>query len=325
MYRRTQVPTDNNEEMPRRQLGTTGEMVSCIGMGGYHIALPSVDEALGIRLIQSALDRGITFLDNCWDYNQGNSEIRMGKALADGYRDRAFLMTKIDGRTKKAAALQVDESLARLRTDRIDLVQFHEIVRFDDPDRIFAEEGAIHAALEAKKAGKIRYIGFTGHKDPHIHLRMLEVAEQNDFHFDTAQMPVNVMDAHFRSFTRNVVPEMVRRGVGVLAMKTMGDGFILRSKTVTAIECLHFALHQPTSVVITGIDSMEVLDQAFAAAHTFKPFTDQQLDKLLAKTKEAAARGKYEPFKTSSLFDSTAQHYDWLGQEPETLREQLTQ
>lgn len=319
------MPTDNNEEMPRRQLGTTGEMVSCIGMGGYHIALPSVDEALGIRLIRSALDRGITFLDNCWDYNQGNSEIRMGKALADGYRDRAFLMTKIDGRTEKTAALQIDESLARLRTDRIDLVQFHEIVRFDDPDRIFAEEGAIHAALEAKKAGKIRYIGFTGHKDPHIHLRMLEVAEQNDFHFDTAQMPVNVMDAHFRSFTRNVVPAMVRRGVGVLAMKTMGDGFILRSKTVTAVECLHFALHQPTSVVITGIDSMEVLDQAFAAAHTFKPFTDQQLDKLLAKTKDAAARGKYEPFKTSSLFDSTAQHYDWLGQEPETLREQLTQ
>ena len=319
------MPIVNNEEMPRRQLGTTGETVSCIGMGGYHIALPSVDEALGIRLIRSALDRGINFLDNCWDYNQGNSEIRMGKALADGYRDRAFLMTKIDGRTQKAAALQIDESLARLRTDRIDLVQFHEIVRFDDPDRIFAEEGAIHAALEAKKAGKIRYIGFTGHKDPHIHLRMLEVAEQNDFHFDTAQMPVNVMDAHFRSFTRNVVPEMVRRGVGVLAMKTMGDGFILRSRTVTAIECLHFALHQPTSVVITGIDSMDVLDQAFAAAHTFKPFTDQQLDKLLAKTKDAAARGKYEPFKTSSLFDSTAQHYDWLGQEPETLREQLTQ
>jgi aryl-alcohol dehydrogenase-like predicted oxidoreductase len=311
--------------MPRRQLGTTGETVSCIGMGGYHIALPSVEEALGIRLIRSALDRGITFLDNCWDYNEGNSELRMGKALADGYRDRAFLMSKIDGRTKKAAALQIDESLARLRTDRIDLMQFHEIVRFDDPDRIFAEEGAIHAALEAKKAGKIRYIGFTGHKDPHIHLRMLEVAEENGFHFDTAQMPVNVMDAHFRSFTQHVVPEMVRRGVGVLAMKTMGDGFILRSKTVSAIECLHFALNQPTSVVITGIDSMEVLDQAFEAARTFKPFTDRQLDKLLAKTREAALQGKYEPFKTSSLFDSTAQHYEWLGQEPEALREQLTQ
>jgi predicted aldo/keto reductase-like oxidoreductase len=320
-----QVPIDRNEEMPHRQLGTTGETVSCIGMGGYHIALPSVEEALGIRLIRSALDRGITFLDNCWDYNDGNSEIRMGKALRDGYRDRAFLMTKIDGRTRKAAALQIDESLARLRTDRIDLVQFHEIVRFDDPDRIFAEQGAIHAALDAKKAGKIRYIGFTGHKDPQIHLRMLEVAKQNDFHFDTAQMPVNVMDAHFRSFTRQVVPEMVRRGVGVLAMKTMGDGFILRSKTVTAIECLHFALHQPTSVVITGIDSMEVLDQAFQAARSFKPFSDQQLDKLLAKTREAAAQGKFEPFKTSSLFDSTAQHYEWLGQEPETLREQMTQ
>jgi aryl-alcohol dehydrogenase-like predicted oxidoreductase len=311
--------------MPRRQLGRTGESVSCIGMGGYHIALPRVDEALGIRLIRSALDRGITFLDNCWDYNEGNSEIRMGKALADGYRDRAFLMTKIDGRTKKAAALQIDESLARLRTDRIDLVQFHEIVRFDDPDRIFAEEGAIHAALEAKEAGKIRYIGFTGHKDPHIHLRMLEVAEENNFHFDTAQMPINVMDAHFRSFTQHVVPEMVRRGVGVLAMKTMGDGFIVRSKTVTAIECLHFALHQPTSVVITGIDSMEVLDQAFEAARSFKPFTSPQLDELLAKTKDAAARGKYEPFKTSSLFDATAQNYEWLGQEPETLREQMTQ
>jgi aryl-alcohol dehydrogenase-like predicted oxidoreductase len=249
----------------------------------------------------------------------------MGKALGDGYRDRAFLMTKIDGRTRKAAALQIDESLARLRTDRIDLVQFHEIVRFDDPDRIFADQGAIHAVLDAKKSGKIRYIGFTGHKDPQIHLRMLEVAKQNDFHFDTAQMPVNVMDAHFRSFTRQVVPEMMRRGVGVLAMKTMGDGFILRSKTVTAIECLHFALHQPTSVVITGIDSMEVLDQAFEAARSFKPFSDQQLDKLLAKTREAAAQGKFEPFKTSSLFDSTAQHYEWLGQEPETLREQMTQ
>jgi aryl-alcohol dehydrogenase-like predicted oxidoreductase len=319
------VSTNHTEEMPRRQLGRTGESVSCIGMGGYHIALPRVDEALGIRLIRSALDRGITFLDNCWDYNEGNSEIRMGKALADGYRDRAFLMTKIDGRTKKAAALQIDESLARLRTDRIDLMQFHEIVRFDDPDRIFAEEGAIHAALEAKEAGKIRYIGFTGHKDPHIHLRMLEVAAENNFHFDTAQMPINVMDAHFRSFTQHVVPEMVRHGVGVLAMKTMGDGFILRSKTVTAIECLHFALHQPTSVVITGIDSMEVLDQAFEAARSFKPFTSPQLDELLAKTKDAAARGKYEPFKTSSLFDATAQNYEWLGQEPETLREQMTQ
>ncbi len=319
-----QVSADHNE-MPRRQLGTTGETVSCIGMGGHHIGLPSVDEPLAIRLIRSALDRGITFLDNSWDYNGGASEIRMGKALTDGYRDRAFLMTKIDGRTKKAGALQIDESLTRLRTDRLDLVQFHEIVRFDDPDRIFAEEGAIHAVLDAKKAGKLRYIGFTGHKDPQIHLRMLEVAEQNGFHFDTAQMPVNVMDAHFRSFTQHVVPEMVRRGVGVLGMKSMGDGFILRSKTVSATECLHFALHQPTSVVITGIDSMKVLDQAFAAAGSFKPFTPQQLAGLLAKTRDAAAHGRYEPFKTSSLFDSTAQHYEWLGQEPESLRSLLTQ
>jgi len=311
--------------MPRRKLGNTGVEVSAIGLGGYHIGLPSVEEALGIRLIREALDRGINFLDNSWDYNQGESELRMGRALQNGYRQRAFLMTKIDGRTKKVAARQIDESLARLRTDHIDLVQHHEIVRFDDADRIFAEEGAQEAMLEAKQAGKLRFIGFTGHKDPQIHLRMLEVAEQHGFHFDTAQMPVNVMDAHFRSFTHHVVPELVRRGVGVLAMKTMADGFILRSKTVTPIECLHFALHQPTSVVITGIDRMEILDQACEAARTFHPFTDEQLKTLLAKTREAAMTGKYEPFKTTSLFDSTAQHYDWLGEEPQALREQLTQ
>jgi aryl-alcohol dehydrogenase-like predicted oxidoreductase len=312
-------------EMPRRQLGTTGEQVSAIGMGGYHIGLPSVDEALGIRLIHAALDRGINFLDNSWDYNKGISELRMGKALAGGRRDRAFLMTKIDGRTKKEAARQIEESLARLRTDRIDLVQFHEIVRFEDPDRIFARQGALEAFLEAKQAGKLRYIGFTGHKDPQIHLRTLEVAEQHGFHFDTVQMPVNVMDAHFRSFTQQVVPEAVRRGIGVLAMKTMADGFILKSKTVTPIECLHFALHQPTSVVITGIDRMEVLDQALEAAATFRPFSDQQFSALLEKTREAAAQGKYEPFKTSSIFDSTAKNNDWLGEEPAELQEQMTQ
>lgn len=315
----------NQKEMPRRQLGKTGVEVSAIGMGGYHIGLPSVEEALGIRLIREALDRGITFLDNSWDYNQGESELRMGRALQDGYRQRAFLMTKIDGRTKKVAARQIDESLARLRTDHIDLVQHHEIVRFDDADRIFAEEGAQEAMLAAKQAGKLRFIGFTGHKDPHIHLRMLEVAEQHGFHFDTAQMPVNVMDAHFRSFTQHVVPELVRRGVGVLGMKSMADGFILRSKTVTAIECLHFALHQPTSVVITGIDRMEILDQAFEAAGSFRPFSDEQLQALLAKTREAAMTGKYEPFKVTSLFDSTAQHYEWLGEEPKALKEQMTQ
>jgi aryl-alcohol dehydrogenase-like predicted oxidoreductase len=318
------VPAQQSE-MPRRQLGTTGEQVSAIGMGGYHLGLPSVDEALGIRLIHAALDRGITFLDNSWDYNKGISELRMGKALAGGRRDRVFLMTKIDGRTRKEAARQIEESLARLRTDRIDLVQFHEIVRFEDPDRIFAKEGALAAFLEAKQAGKLRYIGFTGHKDPQIHLRMLEVADQHGFHFDTVQMPVNVMDAHFRSFTQQVVPEAVRRGIGVLAMKTMADGFILKSKTVTPIECLHFAMHQPTSVVITGIDRMEVLDQAFEAAATFRPLGDQQLASLLAKTREAALQGKYEPFKTSSLFDSTAKNNEWLGEEPAELQEQMTQ
>ena len=315
----------DQSEMPRRKLGRTGVEVSAIGLGGYHIGLPSVEEALGIRLIRTALDRGITFLDNSWDYNQGESEMRMGRALQDGYRQRAFLMTKIDGRTKKVAGRQIDESLARLRTDHIDLVQHHEILRFDDPDRIFAAEGAQEAMLEARQAGKLRFIGFTGHKDPQIHLRMLEVAEQHGFHFDTAQMPVNVMDAHFRSFTNHVVPELVRRGVGVLAMKTMADGFILRSKTVTATECLHFALHQPTSVVITGIDRMEILDQAFEAARNFRPLSDEELKSLLARTRDAAMTGKYEPFKTTSLFDSTAQHYEWLGTEPKELQAQMTQ
>ncbi len=165
-------------------------------------------------MIRSAIDRGITFMDNCWDYNDGVSEVRMGKALQDGYRNKVFLMTKIDGRTKASAAQQIDESLQRLQTDHVDLMQFHEVIRLEDPDRIFAEGGAMEAMLEAKKAGKVRYIGFTGHKDPYVHLRMLDHARKHDFHFDTVQMPLNVMDAHFRSFTREVLPALTREGIG---------------------------------------------------------------------------------------------------------------
>ena len=206
--------------IPRRTLGTTGETVSSIGLGGWHIGLPTVDEKLGIRIVHSAIDHGITFMDNSWDYNNGISEVRMGRALQGGKRQQVFLMTKIDGRTKKEAATQIEQSLERLQTDCIDLVQHHEILRFEDPNRIFAEDGAQVAMLEAQKAGKIRYIGFTGHKDPRIHLYMLEVAQENGFRFDTAQMPLNVMDAHFRSFSKLVVPELVKQGIGVLAMKT---------------------------------------------------------------------------------------------------------
>jgi len=226
-----------------------------------------------IQLIRSAINRGITFMDNCWDYNEGQSEMRMGKALKDGYREQVFLMTKIDGRTKEVARRQIETSLERLQTDHIDLVQHHEILRFDDPDRIFAEGGAMEALIEARQAGKIRYIGFTGHKDPHIHLHMLKIASDHGFHFDTVQMPLNVMDAHFRSFAQMVLPELVKQNIGVLGMKSMGDGVILKSKSVTAMECLHYALSLPTSVVITGIDKPEILDQAFEAAKTFKPQT----------------------------------------------------
>ena len=295
-----------------RKLGRTGEKVSAIGLGGHHIGRPK-DENEGIKIIRSALDRGMNFLDNCWDYHDGVSEIRMGKALRDGYRQKAFLMTKFDGRTKEATAKQIDESLQRLQSDHIDLMQFHENIRLEDPDRFFAPEGALEALTEAKKAGKIRYIGFTGHKDPLVHLRMLDVAAQNKFYFDTCQMPLNVMDAHFRSFTHQVVPRLVKEGIAVLGMKSMGDGNVLKSGAVTPIECLHYALSLPTSVVINGCESMERLDQAFEAARTFKPMSEAEMATLLDKTRQAAMTGKFEPFKTTSHFDGTAQHPEWMG------------
>lgn len=310
-----------NSQMLYRELGSTGEQVSAIGLGGWHIGLPNVDEELGIQIIRSAIDRGITFLDNSWDYNDGVSEKRMGKALRDGYREKAFLMTKIDGRSKQEAARQIDESLQRLQVDYIDLVQYHEIIRYEDPHRVFDEQGAHGAFLEAKEAGKLRYIGFTGHKDPQIHLHMLEVADSNGFKFDAVQMPLNVMDAHYRSFSKLVLPQLVKQKIGILAMKTMANGILLRSNTATPIECLHYALNLPTSVVITGIDSLEILDQAFEAVSSFEPMNEQQVQLLLAKTARAAATGKYEPFKTSSIFDSTAQNPEWLGEEPDRLQE----
>ncbi|BAU12993.1 aldo/keto reductase [Leptolyngbya sp. NIES-3755] len=304
-----------------RELGRTGERVSAIGLGGWHLSLPHVDESLAIRIVHTAIDRGITFMDNCWDYNDGMSEIRMGKALREGDRDKVFLMTKIDGRSKTEAAQQLNESLQRLQVDHVDLVQFHEIIRFEDPHRIFDPEGALTAVLEAKQAGKVRYIGFTGHKDPAIHLHMLEVADQHDFQFDTAQMPLNVMDAHYRSFAKLVVPELVKRNIGILGMKSLANGILLRSNTVTPIECLHYALNLPTSVVITGVDSLEILDQAFEAVRTFQPMTDEQVQALLEKTAQSGARGEFEPFKTSSIFDGTAQHPQWLGEEPQRLQQ----
>ncbi|MFE4106542.1 aldo/keto reductase [Almyronema epifaneia] len=295
-----------------RTLGNTQETVSAIGLGGFHIGQQK-DEQESIQIIRSAIDRGITFMDNCWDYNKGTSEIRMGKALQDGYRNQVFLMTKIDGRTKALASQQIDESLKRLQTDQVDLLQFHEVIRLEDPDRIFAEDGAAAAFLDAKQAGKIRYIGFTGHKDPLVHLRMLDIAKEHDFHFDAVQMPLNVMDAHFRSFQHSVLPTLIEHGMGVLGMKSMGDGHILKSNVVKPIECLHYALNLPTSVVITGIDSMEILDQAIAAADTFKPMSAEEVTALLSRTAAVAANGRYEPFKTDNQFDATALNPEWLG------------
>src|SRR5919106_1833108 len=267
-----------------RTLGSTGEKVSAIGVGGWHLSLKHVDEELSLRIVRSAIDRGLNFMDNSWDYNEGESERRMGKALADGYRERAFLMTKIDGRSKNEAAKQLDESLKRLKVDYIDLVQHHEVIRYEDPHRIFDEEGANAALVEARAVGKIRYIGFTGHKDPHIHLHMLAVAAEYRFKFDAVQMPLNVMDAHYRSFAKLVLPELVKQQIGVLGMKPMANGIVLNSNTVTPVECLHYALNLPTSVVITGIDSLEILEQALEAVRTFQPMSEAQVQALRAKT-----------------------------------------
>ncbi|HZL53961.1 MAG TPA: aldo/keto reductase, partial [Terracidiphilus sp.] len=251
--------------------------------------------------------------DNCWDYNGGVSEVRMGKALADGYRSKVFLMTKIDGRTKAEAAMQIDKSLERLQTDHVDLMQFHEVIRLEDPDRIFAEGGAMEAMMDAKKAGKVRYIGFTGHKDPYVHLRMLDEARARQVHFDAVQMPLNVMDAHFRSFEHDVLPVLVREGIAPLGMKAFGDHHILESKTVTPIEGLHYCLHLPVAVQITGIDSQAVLDQALEAVRTFKPLSVADVASLLERTKPAAQEGRFELYKTSSTFDGTAHNPKWLG------------
>lgn len=241
----------------------------------------------------------------------------MGKALRDGYRDKVFLMTKIDARSKKAAEEQLNQSLRRLRVDCIDLVQHHETIRFEDPPMVFDRGGANAALLEAREAGKVRYIGFTGHKDPQVHLRMLEEADRRGFHFDTVQMPLNLMDAHFRSFEQLVLPELLRREIGVLGMKSMGDGYLLKSGAVTAEQCLHYALSLPASVVITGIDSMAVLEQALRVGRGFTPLSEEARERLLAKTRRLAGGGEFEPYKTTAIFDATAHNRQWLAQEPE--------
>jgi diketogulonate reductase-like aldo/keto reductase len=312
--REGEVPTvtaaESKAEMPRRKLGRTGVEVSAIGIGGYHIGIPQY-EADSIAIVHRAIDRGVTFLDNCWDYHDGKSELLMGRALkGNGRRERVFLMSKIDGRTKAAAAGQIDQSLKRLGTDRIDLIQIHEVIRPNDPKRCF-EEGCIQALLDAKKAGKLRFIGFTGHKDPDIHNAMLDAADKHGFRFDTVQMPLNVLDAHYRSFEKNVLPRLVKNGIGVLGMKPLCAGKALDAG-VRPIECLHYAMNLPTSVVITGCDSIGVLDQAILAALTFRPLPPADVDRLLSKTAKAARDGGLEEFKTTTKHDGTIKSPKWL-------------
>lgn len=296
--------------VPRRTLGVTEEKVSAIGLGGFHLGIPT--EAEAIRIMHRAIDAGITFFDNCWDYHDGDSERRMGKALADGKREQVFLMTKIDGRTREAAARQLEDSLHRLRTDRIDLVQVHEVIREKDPEWVFGEDGAIEALRVAQKAGKLRFIGFTGHKSPEIHLEMLRTAEAHDFRFDTVQMPLNVMDPHFKSFEKKVLPVLTKQHVGVLGMKPLGSGDILKSGTVSAKDCLRYALSLPTSVVITGCDSMRILEQAIDVARHFEPLDETARLALLDKTRPLGEAGKFEAFKTTERFDATSRNPHWL-------------
>jgi aryl-alcohol dehydrogenase-like predicted oxidoreductase len=293
--------------MEYRTLGKTGERVSAIGIGGAH-AGRAQDAAETIRIIRTAIDNGITFMDNCWDYVGGEAEIRMGDALRDGYRERVFLMTKIDGQTADSAAQQIDQCLQRLQTDRIDLMQIHEVIRPDDPERAFAPGGSMEALLAARQAGKIRYIGFTGHKDPDIHLKMLGMP----FDWDTVQMPLNCVDTHHRSFEAKVLPVLVERNIGVLGMKPLAAGEAVRRGIATAEECLHYAMSLPTSVVITGCDTVAIAEQAIRAWQSFKPMTAAEMDALRARTAQHAQGGVLEGYKTTERFDGTTRNPHWL-------------
>ncbi len=302
-----------SEGIGRRKLGRADAEVSILGIGGYHLALPGVTEEEALRIVRSALDRGINFLDNCWDYNDGASEERMGKALAGGYRQKAFLMTKLDGRTGAAARQQLEQSLTRLKTEHIDLVQIHEVIRMTDPEQAFQPGNVVDVLQQARKEGKISFIGFTGHKSPRMHLHMIETADKHGFTFDTVQMPVNALDEHYDSFGQSVIPEAQKRGMAVLGMKPLSNGAILKAGAVTAPEALHYAMSVPVTVTITGCESMANLEQALSVARNFKPMTVQEKLALLEKTAPAAAQGKFEAYKSSHIYDGTVNNPQWLG------------
>ena len=303
-----------NPDMKYRQLGRTGERVSLVGSGGFHLAKPGgATSAEAIQIVHAAIEGGINFFDNCWDYNGGESELRLGRALAGGWRNRVFLMTKIDGRDAKTATAQLEQSLGRLQTDHVDLLQFHEVIRMNDPERIFAPGGALEAVLKARDQGKLRYIGFTGHKSPAIHKHMFEVADRHHFHFDTVQMPLNVMDAHYDSFEKEVLPVALAHETAVMGMKAFGDNFILKSNTVPPIEMLQYPMSLPIALQITGIDSMPILRQALQAVRTFKPLTPEERAQILSRTAAIAQTGETEKYKTTHFFDGTVKNPQWLG------------
>jgi aryl-alcohol dehydrogenase-like predicted oxidoreductase len=299
--------------IPRRRLGSTGETVTLVGLGGWHVARPGLSEQDSVRIVRAAIDAGITFLDNCWDYNDGESERRMGLALGDGYRERAFLMTKVDGRTRDSAARQIDESLRRLRTDRIDLMQLHEVIHAEDPERSFRSGGAMEALAEARRAGKIRFVGFTGHKSPALHLAMLDAADARGFRFDAVQMPLNVLDAHFDSFERRVLPRLLQAGIAPIGMKPMAEGRIVYEGIASAEECLRYAMSLPVSVVVTGCESHARVEQAARVAAGFRPMAEAEISRLLARTEERARGGASERYKTTTEYDGTTQNPEWLG------------
>jgi len=292
----------NSGGIPLRPLGKTGEMVSLLALGGYSAsAHDKLSEAQSHRLIQRAVDEGVTFMDNAWDYLDGDAEVRMGKALAEGgRRDKCFLMTKCCGRTAVDAMSNLEDSLRRLKTDRLDLWQFHEMCYDNDPDWVFAEDGAIHAGLKALKDGKVRYLGFTGHKDPSIHLKMLG----KPFEWASVQMPLNVMDAHYHSFQKEVLPVLNQRNIGVLAMKSLGGAGEIVNQAKTPVEdALRYVLSLPISTLVAGIDSEKVLDQNLKIVREFKPLTPEEREKIEAASLSMAGDGRFELFKSSKKYD----------------------
>ncbi len=294
--------TDDGAGLPQRPLGQTGQQVSILCLGGWHIGQAGKDDgdAAAVKLMHRALDEGLTFFDNCWDYHDGYSEELMGKAIHDR-RDKVFLMTKNCERDYEGSKKCLDDSLRRMHTDYLDLWQFHEMVYDNDPDWVF-DRGGIRAAIEAQEAGKVKYVGFTGHKDPSIHLKMLNKPHA----WDAAQMPINICDYFFRSFQHNVLPVCLQKGTGVLGMKSLGggvEGKIPASGLVTAPECIRFALSQPIASLVIGLRNDKDLDQAIGVARGFQPLSDTEQEQLLAKVKDAAGDGRHELFKTSKDFD----------------------